>query len=54
MIADYPFKLDDTNIVQMSVKPADLLDDDEGAGKGHPVRGRDGEERGAGCRCVIL
>ncbi len=56
--ADLPFKLDDTNVVHMTVKPADFLEDDETAhktgGKGHSIRGRDDGERGAGCRCVIL
>ena len=56
--ADSPFKLDDVNVVHMTVKPADFLDDDEGAGgkagKGQSTRGQDGEERTAGCRCVIL
>lgn len=56
---DYLFKLDDTNIVHMTIKPADFFDDDDGtggkgAGKGSSIRGRDTGERGAGCRCVIL
>lgn len=55
---DFPFKLDQTNVVHMTVKPADFLDDDDtggkGTGKGHSIRGRDDGERGAGCRCVIL
>ena len=41
----------------MTVKPADLLEDDEAAGKGgkgSTFRDRDEEERGTGCRCVIL
>ncbi|KAK3707506.1 hypothetical protein LTR37_012148 [Vermiconidia calcicola] len=58
-LKDFPFKLDAANVVHMTVKPADFLDDDEGTGgkgtgKGHSIRGRDGEERSAGCRCVIL
>ena len=54
--AEFPFKLDDTNVVHMTVKPADFLDDDDTGGKkGHSMRGADGEDRGAGCcRCVIL
>jgi hypothetical protein len=55
---DLPFKLDDSNVLHMTVKPADFLEDDDtagkGTGKGHSIRGRDGEDRGAGCRCVIL
>ena len=57
-LSDLPFKLDDTNVVHMTIKPADFLEDEEvagkSAGKGHSIRGRDGEDRGAGCRCVIL
>lgn len=55
--AEFPFKLDSTNVVHMTVKPADFGDDDEAAagkgGKGSSVRGRDDGESGAGCRCVI-
>jgi hypothetical protein len=57
-LVDFPFKLDAANVVHMTVKPADFLDDDDtggkGTGKGHSIRGRDDGERGAGCRCVIL
>jgi hypothetical protein len=43
----------------MTVKPADLIDDDEagaakGTGKGSVSRMRDTDDGGAGCRCVIL
>jgi len=42
----------------MTVKPADITEDDEAAGgktgKGSSIRQRDGEDTGAGCRCVIL
>jgi hypothetical protein len=39
----------------MTVKPADLLEDEaEGAGKGSIRANNSGEEGGAGCRCVIL
>lgn len=55
---DLPFKMDDTNVVHMTVKPADFIDEEEnigkGTGKGHSIRGRDDGEGGAGCRCVIL
>lgn len=55
---DFPFNLAAANVVHMTVKPADLLDDEDatakGTGKGGALRQRDGEDRGAGCRCVIL
>lgn len=41
----------------MTVKPADIIDDDEAANAkstGKAVRQRETEEQGAGCRCVIL
>jgi hypothetical protein len=65
---EYPFNLSTVNVVHMTVKPADLHDDDDAAGAGKGAKsghagfrrggGRDDdheeEERGAGCRCVIL
>lgn len=55
---DSPFSLTNTNVVHMTVKPAELLDDDtEGAGKhtAQSVRRRgmsEGESAGC-CRCVL-
>lgn len=59
MIPDLPFNLDQQNVVHMTVKPADLLEDEaEGAGKASgkgSIRAHAaGDEGGAGCRCVIL
>jgi len=58
VILDFPFKLETTNVVHMTVKPTDFGDDEADAGgkggKGNSIRGRDDGERGAGCRCVIL
>ncbi|KAK0333328.1 hypothetical protein LTR02_009035 [Friedmanniomyces endolithicus] len=55
---DYSFGMDKTNVVHMTVKPADFGEDEETAGKhgakGGSIRTRDGGESGAGCRCVIL
>ena len=56
---DLPFSLNNHNVVHMTVKPADLLEDEaEGAGKTSgkgSIRAHNaGEEGGAGCRCVIL
>ncbi|KAK0274465.1 hypothetical protein LTR35_011619 [Friedmanniomyces endolithicus] len=58
MLNDYSFGMDKTNVVHMTVKPADFGEDEETAGKhgakGGSIRTRDGGESGAGCRCVIL
>ncbi|KAK0311213.1 hypothetical protein LTR01_003208 [Friedmanniomyces endolithicus] len=55
---NYSFGMDRTNVVHMTVKPADFGEDEETAGKhgakGGSIRTRDGGESGAGCRCVIL
>ncbi|EME40485.1 hypothetical protein DOTSEDRAFT_74152 [Dothistroma septosporum NZE10] len=57
LLRDLPFKSDSTNVVHMTVKPADLIDDEDTAGKGtgksSSTRMRDTEDRGAGCRCVV-
>lgn len=58
-LPDLPFALQNANVVHMTVKPADLLEDEaEGAGKsggkGSIRANNSGEEGGAGCRCVIL
>jgi hypothetical protein len=56
---DLPFALQNANVVHMTVKPADLLEDEaEGAGKtggkGSIRANNSGEEGGAGCRCAIM
>lgn len=55
--ADCRFSDHAPNVVHMSVKPQDVVDDEENAkvaGKGSIRRGRDTGDREAGCRCVIL
>lgn len=57
--SDLPFALPSTNVVHMTIKPADLLDDEaeggaKSGGKGSIRANNSGEEGGAGCRCVIL
>ncbi|GIZ41221.1 hypothetical protein CKM354_000453400 [Cercospora kikuchii] len=57
LLKDLPFNMASTNVVHMTVKPADIIDDDEAANAkstGKAVRQRETEEQGAGCRCVIL
>ena len=51
------------NVVHMSVKPQEVIDDEEnaksakgkasGGGGARPARGGDGDEPTAGCRCII-
>lgn len=48
------FNHDAPNIVHMTVRPAEIADDEETAKGGKGGRGADGEDRDAGCRCVIL
>ncbi|KAI9694208.1 MAG: hypothetical protein M1822_003480 [Bathelium mastoideum] len=49
------FVPDSANVVHMTVKPQELLDDEDGkTPKGSGTRHQHGEERTAGCRCVIL
>lgn len=52
--SDCRFSLTDANVVHMTVKPQEVVDDEE-ASKSKAQRGeRDGSERTPGCRCVIL
>ncbi|KAM0717245.1 hypothetical protein Q7P37_007097 [Cladosporium fusiforme] len=58
-LKDLPFSLPSANVVHMTIKPADLLDDEAEGGaksgsKGSIRANNSGEEGGAGCRCVIL
>lgn len=57
LVVDFPFNIDQTNVVHMTVKPADLIEDEgePSAKKSGVLRQRDseGEESSAGCRCVI-
>ncbi|KAK5117272.1 hypothetical protein LTR62_005889 [Meristemomyces frigidus] len=58
VLADYPFATDRSNVVHMTIKPADFDQDDDAAnakhtGKGSSIRQRDGGESNAGCRCVV-
>ena len=46
-----------TNVIHVTVKPQEIMDEEEAAGKGgkHSFsRDRDGADRTPGCRCVIL
>lgn len=49
------FQTDTPNVVHMTVKPQEVVDDEENAKSGKGASRRDGDdEPTAGCRCVIL
>jgi len=51
---DCRFQTEAPNVVHMTVKPQEVVDEED-AKTGKGTRGRDGdEETHAGCRCVIL
>ncbi|OQO05725.1 hypothetical protein B0A48_09818 [Cryoendolithus antarcticus] len=56
-LKDLPFNLDASNVVHMTIKPADLMEDEAEAigktAKGGSIRARAGaDDSGAGCRAV--
>ncbi|KAH7388868.1 ubiquitin-related domain-containing protein [Pyrenochaeta sp. MPI-SDFR-AT-0127] len=54
-LKDCRFQTDTPNVVHMTVKPQEVVDDEENAKTGKGANRRDGdEEPTAGCRCVIL
>lgn len=55
-LTDCRFNHTEPNVVHMTVKPQEVVDDEENAktAKSGSGRDRDGGERSAGCRCVIL
>ena len=50
------FQQGNPNVVHMSVKPQDIVDDEENAKSGKAAGGRDraGSESGANCRCCVI
>lgn len=50
------FNHDAPNVVHMTVKPQDMLDEEEAAAKGGKNGSRSGDDENGspGCRCVIL
>ena len=42
------------HVVHMTVKPQDIVDDEDAKGSKTGGRDRDGNERSPGCRCIIL
>ncbi|KAF2089110.1 hypothetical protein K490DRAFT_38645 [Saccharata proteae CBS 121410] len=54
-LKDCKFQPESPNVVHMTVKPQELIDEEDAkTAKTGSGRDRDGEERTAGCRCVIL
>jgi hypothetical protein len=52
--AECRFNAEATNVVHMTVRPQDIVDEED-ASKGKALgRDREGAEGTAGCRCVIL
>lgn len=56
MTIDLKFNRDATNVVHMTIKPQDFVEDEDAKGaKASRVQSRDGNEgRSPGCRCVIM
>lgn len=52
------FNLEAPNVLHMTIKPQEIIDEEENAksGKGGfgPGSGRDSGDRTPGCRCIIL
>lgn len=48
------FMVDKTNVVHMTVKPQDIVDEEDASKSKALARDREGGESTAGCRCVIL
>jgi len=46
--------VDTANVVHMTVRPQDIVDEEDASKSKAMARDREGGERDAGCRCVIL
>lgn len=54
-LSDSKFNHDAPNVVHMTIKPQELIDEEDAAGaKGQSIRERVPSVRSPGCRCVIL
>lgn len=52
---DSKFSRDHPNVVHMTVKPQEVVDEEDAKGaKAQYSQGREASERSPGCRCVIL
>lgn len=53
--SDSKFSRDHPNVVHMTVKPQEVVDEEDAKGaKAQYSHGREASERSPGCRCVIL
>ncbi|APA12671.1 hypothetical protein sscle_09g074410 [Sclerotinia sclerotiorum 1980 UF-70] len=48
------FNLETSNVVHMTIRPQDIVDEEDASKAKSTSRGREGGESHAGCRCVIL
>ncbi|KAJ8057995.1 hypothetical protein OCU04_013168 [Sclerotinia nivalis] len=48
------FNLDTSNVVHMTIRPQDIVDEEDASKAKSTSRGREDGESNAGCRCVIL
>ncbi|KAL2006303.1 hypothetical protein VTN00DRAFT_9957 [Thermoascus crustaceus] len=54
-LSDSKFSRDAPNVVHMTVKPQEIVDEEDAKGaKANYTRERDGDERSPRCRCIIL
>lgn len=54
-IADYKFSAESPNVLHMTIKPQDFIEEDDAkAGKSSLSNNREAEGRSPGCRCVIM
>lgn len=53
LLLDCRFVAGQPNILHMSVRPQDIVDEEDAGKNKQSGRERDGEEETAGCRCVI-
>jgi len=53
VLKDCRFAADAANVVHMTVKPQEFVEEEEARDKANLTRQRDGGESTAGCRCVI-
>ncbi|KAI9042752.1 uncharacterized protein KD926_005082 [Aspergillus affinis] len=54
-LSDSKFNHDAPNVVHMTVKPPEVIEDEDTKGtKGQYPRDREGSQRSPGCRCVIM
>ena len=52
-VVECRFNVNTSNVVHMAVKPQDLVDEDDPKTVKGTNRDRDGDDRTAGCRCII-